>query len=155
MGKEIERKFLVTSDAWRPLVVQQRRYLQGYLSLDEKRVVRVRLIDNAAVLSIKGIITPAQRWEFEYPIPVEDAQTLLTHLCHQPLIRKIRYLVPFGGMRWEIDEFQGENEGLIIAEVELSREGQSILLPEWVGQEVTEDPRYLNVNLVKHPYRDW
>jgi len=144
MATEIERKYLVKGDEWRKLG-KGTMYRQGY----------VRTIDDKGYLTIKGITTGATRLEFEYEIPVKDANQMLDELCERPLIEKTRYVVEYGGLTWEIDEFAGENEGLILAEVELSSEGQKIELPDWIGEEVTGDPRYFNSNLIKHPFTRW
>lgn len=154
MATEIERKFLVKGDEWRKLG-KGTVYRQGYLSTVKERVVRVRTIDDKGYLTIKGITTGATRLEFEYEIPVEDANQMLDELCERPLIEKTRYVVEYGGLTWEIDEFAGENQGLILAEVELSSEDQQIELPDWIGEEVTGDPRYFNSNLIKHPFTRW
>ncbi len=154
MATEIERKFLVKGDEWRKLG-KGTVYRQGYLSTVKERVVRVRTIDDKGYLTIKGITTGATRLEFEYEIPVKDANQMLDELCERPLIEKTRYVVEYGGLTWEIDEFAGENQGLILAEVELSSEDQQIELPDWIGEEVTGDPRYFNSNLIKHPFTRW
>jgi len=153
MGIEIERKFLVTSDAWRQGTGIRVR--QGYISLDEKRSVRVRSTPVGAYLTIKGTSRGARRSEFEYEIPTKDADDLLDSICGKPVIEKVRYRVVYRGLTWEIDEFLGENRGLVIAEVELDREDQEFDRPPWVGEEVTLDPRYYNMNLVGKPYRAW
>jgi adenylate cyclase len=152
MAAEIERKFLVVGTEWRTSAGV--RIVQGYLSLDKERAVRVRIHGNRAALTIKGITTGATRAEFEYEIPLEDAQQLLA-LCVRPLIEKVRYRNPHQGLVWEVDEFHGENAGLIVAEVELEREDQAYARPRWLGAEVTSDPRYYNVNLVAEPFRNW
>jgi adenylate cyclase len=154
MGKEIERKFLVRSDDWRGLG-QGIRYRQGYLSTVEERVVRVRTVGNQGYLTIKGLTRGATRAEFEYPIPVKDANAMLDGLCERPLIEKVRYRVEADDVVWEIDEFERENRGLLIAEVELRDEEQEIAWPPWIGNEVTGDPRYFNSNLIAHPYTTW
>jgi CYTH domain-containing protein len=152
MAKEIERKFLVKEGAWRNEKGTQ--YRQGYLNSAKERVVRVRTIDDKGYLTIKGITVGASRTEFEYEIPRQDADQLLD-LCEKPLIEKIRYQVLQGEFVWEIDEFVGENKGLIVAEVELESEDQEVPKPDWVGKEVTGDPRYFNSNLIKNPYTMW
>lgn len=152
MGIEIERKFLVKNDTWK--TVEGTYYSQGYLNSNKSRTVRVRIAGEAAFLTIKGLSQVATRAEFEYPIPVDHAEQLLA-LCEQPLIQKYRYRITYGDLVWEVDEFLGENEGLVVVEVELTAEDQSIDLPEWVGQEVTSDARYFNSSLIKHPYKDW
>ena len=152
MAKEIERKFLVKAGAWRNEKGTQ--YRQGYLNTKKERVVRVRTIDDKGFLTIKGLTVGASRLEFEYEIPRQDADRLLD-LCEKPLIEKRRYKVVEGEFVWEIDEFFGENQGLIVAEVELESEDQQFPRPDWVGEEVTGDPRYFNSNLIKKPFKMW
>lgn len=152
MAREIERKFLIKGSAWRHAGAVRLR--QGFLNSDQERTVRVRSVDDKAYLTIKGIAVGATRLEFEYEIPWEDAKQLL-NICEKPLIEKDRYRVEEGGVVWEIDEFFGENYGLIIAEVELESEDQPFTKPDWVGDEVTGDPRYFNSNLVRKPYTKW
>ncbi len=154
MAQEIERKFLVTGDAWRELA-EGTMYRQGYLSTVEDRTVRVRTVGAKGYLTVKGITVGATRTEFEYEIPVADADTMLDELCIRPLIEKTRHKIPFDGLVWEVDEFAGDNDGLVVAEVELSHEDQELRLPNWIGEEVTGDPRYYNANLVAHPYKAW
>lgn len=154
MGVETERKFLVIGDAWRK-PAKGIKYRQGYLSSVKERVVRVRTIDDKGYLTIKGITTGATRLEFEYDIPTEDANRLLDEICEKPLIEKNRYVIKQGNLKWEVDEFFGENDGLILAEIELESENQQFTIPEWIGEEVTGDPRYYNSNLIKNPYRKW
>jgi adenylate cyclase len=154
MGKEIERKYLVRKGVWNPQD-SGTHFKQGYLNSQKERVVRVRIEGTTAKLTIKGLTTGATRSEFEYLIPIGDAEVLLDHLCEQPLIDKHRHLEHHGGHTWEVDVFHGENEGLIVAEVELASEGEAIALPPWAGEEVTHDPRYFNSNLLKNPYRAW
>ena len=154
MGTEIERKFLVEGDAWRQLV-QGMRYRQGYLSTVKERTVRVRTVGVKAYLTVKGVKTGTSGAEFEYEIPLEDADAMLDGLCERPLIDKTRYKIPYRGLTWEVDEFHAENEGLIVAEVELEGEDQDFEKPDWAGAEVSADPRYFNANLIAHPYRDW
>lgn len=154
MGKEIERKFLVKNDAWRGLVTGV-LYRQGYLCGVKERTVRVRVAGEKAFLTIKGLTVGAARAEYEYEIPVTDAQAMLDHLAEKPLIEKIRHKIPYGGLTWEVDEFLGDNAGLIVAEVELTGEEQSFSKPHWVGEEVSDDPRYFNSNLARHPFRQW
>ena len=152
MAKEIERKFLVKEGAWRHATGIQCR--QGYLNSEKERIVRVRTINDKAYLTIKGITVGASRMEFEYEIPLQDANELL-NICEKPLVEKTRYIVEDGGVIWEIDEFGGHNQGLIVAEVELQREDQPFSKPDWVAEEVTGDPRYFNSNLIKNPYTSW
>jgi adenylate cyclase len=154
MGKEIERKFLVEGDVWRSQAMGT-AYRQGYLNSAKERTVRIRTIDAKAFLTIKGLTVGATRSEYEYEIPVADCNAMLDALAEKPIIEKKRYKVPFAGLTWEIDEFFGENEGLIVAEVELESETQIFEKPEWAGEEVTADPRYFNSNLIKHPYTKW
>lgn len=152
MGIEIERKFLVVGDAWRnaPAVF----YSQGYLSRDKARTVRIRIAGDEAFLTIKGVSVGASRAEFEYPIPAWDARELLA-MCEQPLIEKNRYKILHEGFIWEVDEFLGENRGLIVAEIELPAEDTDFTLPAWVGEEVTSDARYFNSNLSITPFSRW
>ena len=154
MPKEIERKFLVTSAVFKSLGVKHYIH-QGFLSTDKERVIRIRIKGDKAWLTIKGISNGISRAEFEYEIPLKDAQFMLTNLCEKPTIEKHRYLIPFEGFTWEVDEFHGENAGLVIAEIELQHENQEFRKPEWLGEEVTTDPRFYNANLVKHPYKSW
>jgi CYTH domain-containing protein len=154
MGKEIERKFLVIGDDWRSLG-RGSVYSQGYLASEPRRTVRVRIADAKGYLTIKGATQGISRAEFEYEIPIEDAQQLLEQLCDRPFIQKTRYKIPYGDLLWEVDEFAAENQGLILAEVELRDPKQAIDLPNWIGAEVSHDPRYYNSNLVKHPFAHW
>jgi adenylate cyclase len=153
MGTEIERKFLVVGDDWRA-GASGIGYVQGYLSRDIARIVRVRQAGPSAYLTIKGIVEGASRPEFEYSIPLSDAQQLM-NLCLRPLVEKTRYVIKFGGKRWEVDEFRGDNGGLVLAEIELSREDEPIEIPPWVGGEVSGDPRYFNSYLSEHPFAQW
>ncbi|MEL4898683.1 CYTH domain-containing protein [Crocosphaera sp. Alani8] len=155
MAIEIERKFLVINDDWRCLGTGK-VYKQGYIAAaDRMTTIRVRIVGHEAYLTIKSKSEGISRNEFEYPIPLEDAQIMVDTLCDRPLIEKIRYKVNYDNLVWEIDEFQGENQGLIMAEVELQNENQIINIPTWVGEEVSHDSRYYNVNLTKHPYTTW
>jgi adenylate cyclase len=154
MPTEIERKFLVKNDDWRSLGTGE-FYCQGYLVSSPGKTVRVRIAGKQAYLTIKGSTLGITRAEYEYPIPVDHAQELLNGLCELPLIQKTRYRVEAGGLLWEIDEFAGENQGLIVAEVELGDENQDCPLPDWIGAEVSHDPRYYNANLSKYPYSRW
>jgi adenylate cyclase len=154
MGTEIERKFLIKDDSWRALA-KGKRYRQGYLNSVKERVVRVRTIDDDGFLTVKGITKGATRAEFEYGIPAAEADTMLDDLCEKPLIEKNRYKIELGGFIWEVDEFFGENQGLTVAEVELESEDQSFEKPDWIGEEVTGDPKYFNSNLIQHPYTKW
>jgi len=154
MGTEIERKFRVRDDRWRE-GVRGVYYRQGYLQAERERTVRVRLAGNTGWLTIKGETRGVTRSEFEYPIPVEDATALLDGLCDQPQIEKYRYRVEHDGHVWEIDEFLGDNAGLVVAEIELASADERFSRPPWLGEEVSDDPRYFNANLVRHPWRDW
>lgn len=154
MGKEIERKYLVKGEEWKA-AAKGVVYRQGYLSSVKERVVRVRTIENKGFLTIKGITRGVSRSEFEYEISAEDADTMLDDICEKPLIEKKRYKIPVGGLVFEVDEFFGENAGLVVAEVELKDEKQRIDLPGWIGQEVSGDPRYFNSNLIRHPFSKW
>ncbi|MEH2076001.1 MAG: CYTH domain-containing protein [Nostoc sp.] len=154
MAKEIERKYLVRGDSWRGLA-EGSVYRQGYIATQDKTTVRIRIVGEKSYLTIKGPSIKYSRLEFEYPIPVKDAQEILETLCERPFIEKVRYKIEFGGLIWEIDEFDGVNKGLILAEVELNDENQQIEVPNWIGQEVSDDSRYFNSNLVKHPFSQW
>jgi len=154
MPQEIERKFLVKGEDWREPGTGT-PYRQGYLSTVPERTVRVRLIQDKGYLTVKGISVGATRAEYEYEIPAGEASEMLDNLCERPLIEKIRYRVEHQGLTWEVDEFDGDNAGLIIAEVELDEEDQAVMLPDWVGQEVTGDRRYYNANLIADPFTRW
>lgn len=154
MGLEIERKFLLANDDWRALAQQTRLLRQGYLSRDPKRVVRVRIDGEQGFLTIKGKTEGISRGEWEYPLPLAEAQQLL-QLCDAPLVEKYRSKVSFGGMLWEVDEFLGANAPLIIAEIELDDEAQEFARPPWLGMEVSHDARYTNANLSHQPYAQW
>lgn len=156
MATEIERKFLPKNAAWRSGAVGK-HYRQGYLSTEKARAVRVRTIGDKGFLTIKGAGTSSgmARAEYEYEIPLKDADELLDRLCLRPLIEKVRYKIPHAGLTWEVDDFEGENAGLIIMEVELEQEDQVVELPNWVGEEVTDDPRYYNASLISTPYSKW
>lgn len=154
MAKEIERKFLVLGDGWKRGITGV-SYRQGYLSTVKERTVRVRTVGDKGFLTIKGVTVGVTRNEFEYSIPTADADALLNDLCEKPLIEKTRYKVQHAGLTWEIDEFFGENHGLVVAEVELKDEHQAIDRPAWVGKEVSGDARYFNSNLIKTPFTKW
>jgi len=155
MGTEIERKYLVNGDHWRGRADAGTAFRQGYLVGAKHASVRVRIEGEKANLNIKSATLGVHRQEYEYPIPLEDAREMLDTLCEKPLIEKTRYHVPFEGYTWEVDVFEGDNAGLVVAEVELSAEDEQPPLPDWAGEEVSHDPRYYNVCLVKHPYKDW
>lgn len=155
MAIEIERKFLVAGDGWRHGADAGTVIRQGYLAASPTVAVRVRTCGEHAFLTVKGGGDPRARSEFEYAIPPADAHAMLDGLCRPPLIDKTRYRVPFAGHTWEIDVFAGDNAGLVLAEVELAAADEAVALPPWVGAEVTDDPRYLNANLARHPYGTW
>jgi adenylate cyclase len=154
MGVEIERKFLLAGEGWRalgePVLLRQ-----GYLSSAPERTVRVRVEGDGGVLTIKGKSVGATRSEWEYPIPLAEANELLDRLCEQPIIEKYRRRIPFGAHVWEVDEFLGANAGLVVAEIELAREDEAFARPDWVGEEVTHERRYFNSSLVRMPYASW
>lgn len=154
MPTEIERKFLVKSEEWRTLGTGT-IYRQGYIATKKGTTVRVRLAGNQGYITIKGASKGISRSEYEYSIPAEDAQEMLDNLCEPPLIEKTRYKIEIAGLIWEIDEFAGKNQGLIVAEVELTDANQTIEIPDWIGQEVSDDARYYNANLAQHPYSEW
>jgi adenylate cyclase len=154
MAREIERKFLVTGDAWKSGAAGV-RFRQGYLSTEKARTVRVRTEGARGVLTIKGPTAGVSRLEFEYEIPQADADRLLDDLCLRPLVEKVRYRVAAGRHVWEIDEFLGDNAGLVVAEIELGSADEPFERPAWLGREVSDDPRYFNANLVRAPYRTW
>jgi len=155
MGIEIERKFLVTNDSWREAAGPGMPIKQGYLVGGKDASVRVRLQGETANLNIKSATLGVRRQEFEYAIPLADAEILLNTLCHRPIIEKVRYLVPYGNKHWEVDVFEGDNAGLIVAELELQDETEQYESPPWLGEEVSHDPRYYNTCLSQHPYKDW
>lgn len=160
MGVEIERKFLVTDTGF----LQGRRgerLIQGYLSHDRRATVRVRIEDQRAWLTLKGETRGARRSEFEYPIPADDARAILAEMCAEGVIDKTRYRLPAGsatdgaGLKWEVDVFHGDNQGLVVAEIELRHEDQSVPRPDWLGEEVTDDPRFYNSALSRTPFCRW
>lgn len=155
MAQEIERKFLVKGD-FKPESVKATRITQGYLSSVPERTVRVRIKGDKGYLTIKGIgsNSGASRYEWEKEIPVAEIDELLK-ICEPGVIDKTRFLVPAGSHTFEVDEFYGANEGLIVAEIELTSEDESFLKPAWLGEEVTGDPRFYNSMLMKNPYKNW
>jgi adenylate cyclase len=155
MANEIERKFLVKDDSWREQVFRQSKMRQGYLNDCEQSSVRVRVAGEQAYLNIKSATLGVQRKEYEYAIPVDDANEMLSELAQKPLIEKTRYYIKHADHVWEVDVFEGDNAGLIVAEVELSREDELFERPTWAAEEVSSDPRYYNVCLAKHPYKEW
>ncbi|MDR2504052.1 MAG: CYTH domain-containing protein [Deltaproteobacteria bacterium] len=154
MSMEIERKFLLCGEEWRAMTKGE-LYRQGYLGISPACSVRVRLAGQRAFLGVKGAGDGPVHEEYEYPIPLAEAEALLERMAEKPLIEKIRYKVLFDGLIWEVDEFLGENTGLILAEVELESETQKISKPSWIGVEVTGDPRYFNASLVRYPFSQW
>ena len=154
MAQEIERKFRVANDDWRAMATSASSLKQGYLSSSAEATVRVRLEDNLGTLTIKSKTKGITRNEFEYAIPAQEAKELLM-LCREPLIEKTRYRIPHENHTWEIDVFEGDNDGLIIAEIELTSEDDYFAKPQWLGEEVSGDSRYYNSNLATHPYVKW
>lgn len=154
MGTEIERKYLLKDDRWQALADDGIRYQQGYLSGDRNCSIRVRVEGDRAALNIKSATLGIQRHEFEYGIPLEDAQQLLELFCPDT-VRKTRYHVEYAGKTWEIDVFEDRNAGLVVAEVELDSIDEPLELPPWIGEEVSGQPRYYNTELARHPYLDW
>ena len=154
MAQEIERKFRVANDDWRAMATSSSSLKQGYLSSSAEATVRVRLEDNLGTLTIKSKTKGITRNEFEYAIPAQEAKELLM-LCSGPLIEKTRYRIPQENHTWEIDVFEGDNDGLIIAEIELTSEDDYFVKPQWLGEEVSGDSRYYNSNLATHPYVNW
>lgn len=155
MAIEIERKFLLLNNAWRNEVSHSCHYQQGYLSSNSQSSIRIRTADDQAWLNIKSATIGNQRLEYEYSIPLADAKEIMAQLCNKPVINKTRYFVHRTPHLWEIDEFYDDNDGLIVAEIELSTPDEHFELPEWLGAEVTQDLRYYNNNLIQHPYREW
>lgn len=154
MAHEIERKFLVVSDAYRHGATGI-LYKQGYLHEGSAPIVRIRICGEQAYLTIKGETTGITRAEFEYEIPLQDANQLLTLFCRSQPVEKLRYTIAYGDAIWEVDEFLGDNAGLIVAEIELTDESDAFEHPPWLGREVSDDPRYFNVNLLTHPFKEW
>jgi adenylate cyclase len=155
MATEIERKFFVCSDAWRAQVHRSERYRQGYLANTALSSIRVRVCEDRAWLNIKQAVPGRQRHEYDYPIPIVDAREMLANLCEGHRIEKTRYHVYCGSQLWEIDEFEGANLGLTVAEIELESAQQAFERPAWLGREITDDPRYYNNMLASHPYSQW
>ena len=154
MAMEIERKFLVRDNTYKS-ESKPVYYQQGYISTRVENVVRVRIAGDKAYLTLKSLVTHISRLEYEYEIPVVDAREILDRICRKPIIEKNRYEIKYGRDTWVVDEFFGENKGLVVAEIELETENQEIILPDWVGDEVTDDSRYLNANLAVYPYCQW
>lgn len=154
MAKEIERKFLVDT-AKLPALPKGKVLKQGYVPTGGSATVRVRISNDQAFLTLKGKATGLTRSEFEYPVPLKDAQNILHELCSRPFIEKTRYLIPYGGHTWELDIFEGDNKGLVIAEIELESEDEIFERPVWVTKEVSDDTRYRNSNLITCPFCTW
>jgi len=155
MGIEIERKFLVRDDRWRQRVERSARMRQGYLTSDARCSVRVRLADGQGFLNIKSGTLGIRRSEYEYPVPAAEAEEILDALCEKPLLEKTRHFVRHGQHLWEIDEFAGDNAGLIVAEIELSHPDEPFARPDWLGEDVSRDIRYYNSQLARRPYKTW
>ena len=155
MGLEIERKFRVVNDNWKSSVESRAVLKQGYLAASEDLAIRVRIEGEQAQLNIKGGTAGISRSEYEYDIPRADAEEMINRLVSGSVIDKTRYKVRCGDHIWDLDVFHGDNQGLVVAEIELEREDEDFLRPDWVGEEVSDDPRYFNASLIKHPYRDW
>ena len=155
MAIEIEHKFLLVNEHWRDCVTESVEYRQGYLSSVATTSIRVRTGGGRAWLNIKSAVIGTHRHEYEYEIPLAEANEMLDKLCQKPLIEKTRHFVEDNGNTWEIDEFFGDNQGLLVAELELEEVGQDFIKPDWLGEEVTHDMRYYNNNLAVHPYSEW
>jgi len=158
MAMEIERKFLVINDDWKKENPSGCLYRQGYFptdSPDSSPVIRIRTSDDKGWITIKKRKGSLARWEYEYEILLCDAAEMMDELCRKPLIEKMRYKIFYEAKTWEIDVFSGENQGLVVAEIELQDEGDVFSKPPWLGEEITHDPRYLNVNLAAHPFCRW
>jgi adenylate cyclase len=155
MALEIERKFLLRSDEWRSQVATRMVLRQGYLGSGSRASIRVRIAGEQAWLNLKAKRSGMTRLEYEYPIPRQDADEILEQLCEGPLIEKYRHELPLGTHVWEIDEFLGDNGGLIVAEIELDHESEPFARPNWLGLEVTHDERYYNFNLAQRPFKSW
>ncbi|HQC73034.1 MAG TPA: CYTH domain-containing protein [Candidatus Competibacteraceae bacterium] len=155
MALEIEHKFLLRDERWRDQVEHSLRMRQGYLVSDATRSVRVRVAGDQGYLNIKSGTLGIARREYEYRIPLAEAEELLNTLCEKPLLEKTRHFIHYGDHLWEVDEFGGDNAGLIVAEVELGTVDEAFARPDWIGEEVSHDLRYYNSQLVRHPYKDW
>ncbi len=155
MAIEIEHKFLVVSDSWRSETSQSQRMGQAYLASESNVTVRARIAGDTAWLTLKGASSGIAQLEFEYEIPVADAQQIITELSDSAVVDKTRHTVMNEGHEWVVDEFHGDNEGLIVAEIELKSESEQFQIPSWAGANVTADYRYRNKYLSHHPYRNW
>jgi len=154
MALEIEHKFLVNSTVFRNMA-EPMLYRQGYLAVLSDTIIRVRTTGAKAFITVKSRVSNLTRKEFEYEIPLDDAEKMLNEMCIGQVIEKYRYRIDYEGFSWEVDEFLGDNSGLIVAEIEVSDEKQEFEKPGWIDVEVTDDPRYLNSNLSKQPYNTW
>lgn len=155
MAREIERKFHVRGEGWKEAATGSIRYVQGYLANGEAASVRIRSDGRRAWLNIKSATLDIERIEYEYPVPLADGEDMLERLCEGALVEKRRWFVPWDDRIWEIDVFEGENEGLVVAELELASVDEAFSRPPWIGREVSDDPRFYNVYLARHPYRRW
>lgn len=155
MPIEIERKFLIASNAWKQAVEKSISYRQGYLCNNKRASVRIRVSDDAAMFNVKSMTMGIQRLEYEYPIPLGEANEQLDKLCQKPLIEKVRHYIQQGKHTWEIDVFSGDNKGLVVAEIELGSEGEYFEKPDWLGHEVSHLPRYFNICLMDYPFGAW
>ena len=155
MAIEIERKFLTASDAWRARVERSTEMRQGYFCNTDRASLRVRVAGDKAAIGIKSMTRALRRNEYEYPVPLEEAMHMLDRMCQPAIIHKTRHYLHYQGHLWEIDEFHGDNAGLVVAEIELSHEDEAFVRPQWLGAEVSDDPRYLNFALARHPFKDW
>lgn len=155
MGIEIERKFLLLNDSWQDDVYDSVRIVQGYLANTERASIRVRVHGDKANLNVKSMVIGISRSEFEYPIPINDAEDMLKNLCKHPKIEKTRHYIKQDAHTWEIDVFEGDNRGLTIAEMELTKIEEEFKRPAWLGKEVSGDERYYNISLVQHPFKNW
>ena len=155
MAKEIERKYLTVNNDWRDNADEGIPIVQAYMESNDKSSIRIRIQGAQANLNIKSKTLGIERSEYEYAIPLTEAKEMLENLCDRPFIEKTRYHVIHDHHEWEIDVFAGDNEGLIVAELELSSADEAFTMPDWIGKEVSDDPRYYNICLVTHPYKKW
>ena len=155
MAIEIERRFLVSDDSWKQYSDSSQRLVQGYIFIGENKGVRVRLAEDKAWLTVKGGTDVLNRLEFEYPIPLDDARTMIDSLCDNKVIDKVRHRIQQGSLTWEVDVFSGANAGLVIAELELPSADTPFEHPPWLGKEVSDDRRYLNARLLNDPWPNW
>ena len=155
MALEIEHKFLLKNNDWKKNITKSSRYKQGYLISDNKKSIRIRTSNDKAWLNIKSATIGTHRHEYEYEIPFSEGEEILNTLCEKPLIEKTRHLVPYNQHTWEIDVFTGDNEGLVVAEIELTYVDEPFSKPAWIDKEVSDDLRYYNNQLCKHPYKNW